>query len=133
MSCITCQRVCPVPICTTTIRVGTVPLLATAVNVWIENARGNRIIVPVTTGAGGEVDLLMAEPDSEFWQVGFDYKLWVVDASETNIYDLQTISFADTPVTGTTATCALFEVVQGLDEDFDQKALSMVELTTVVV
>ena len=129
MACLTCTRVCPVPKCTTIISVGKISSFNTAVNVFVEHrARNKRITIPITTGAAGEVDLPMAEPSTDFWVSGFDYQVWVVLASSLDIYDLETISFPDTPLSGITATCLKFEVNELLDEDFDQAALAEVQL-----
>lgn len=133
MACITCTRVCPVPKCTTTISVGSISSFLTAVNVFIEHpARDKRIVVPVTTGAAGEIDLPMDSPDPDFWAIGFDYRVWVVLASSSNIYDLEIINFPDTPASGITATCVEFKVVELLDASFDPESLATVELVTII-
>lgn len=95
--------------CITTLRLGTITSLTTAVTVVSERVGDKRRFnTSLTTGGGGEVDLSIGEeftPETS-------YKIWVSLDSNNDLEDKETLTFADTT---TTDDCVLVNFKQAHD------------------
>lgn len=101
MSC-ACQIIQPVPRCTTTLTIGTVASLATAVYVYIKNLGSGRTVrYDMTTDGAGTVTLDMSEAGL-FYDVHNSFEIWVATAAAPQTRLTVTVgALSDTCLLGT--------------------------------
>lgn len=86
MACLDCSRTKPIPSCTTSLILGTVTSLSTAVYIYVRNLTSGKLYrQAVTSSVAGLVTLDKTEPSSYFYTPNHAYEIWVTLVSATDI------------------------------------------------
>lgn len=113
MSCLICQKTSPVPTCTSTLILGTIANLNTAVYIYIKDLSTDRLQREgVSSNGSGQVSLPMSNAP-RFYQSGHIMEVWITLQSAVDITDAKDIT-----ISGTAYDCLLltfYEVSNEVD------------------
>lgn len=113
MACLDCTPTKPIPACTTSLILGNISSLATAVYIYVRNLTSGKLYrQAVTSSVAGLVTLDKTLPSSYFYSPNHAYEIWVTLASATNIDDKQTLTIGSS-----TATCLNPVFDKPIDDD----------------
>lgn len=100
MSCLICQKTSPIPTCTSTLILGTIANLNTAVYIYIKDLSTDRLQREgVSSNGSGQVSLLMSNAP-RFYQKGHIYEVFVTLQSSSDITNT-----IDLTISGTAYDC----------------------------